>query len=136
MTRDEAKHLLPIIKAFSEGKTIQRIEKYNGMDCAVDIKSADINFDSYPSEYYRIKPTPKYRPFKDAEECWNEMLKHQPVGWIKNRKGSYNCITCVNKESDEECVSFSGDECDFEYLFEDAKFYDGAPFGVKEESEG
>ena len=81
MTRDEAKHLLPIIKAFSEGKTIQRIEKYNGMDCAVDIKSADINFDSYPSEYYRIKPTPKYRPFKDAEECWNEMLKHQPVGW-------------------------------------------------------
>ena len=46
MTRDEAKHLLPIIKAFSEGKTIQRIEKYNGMDCAVDIKSADINFDS------------------------------------------------------------------------------------------
>lgn len=26
---------------------------------------------------------PAYRPFKDKEECWNEMLKHQPFGWTK-----------------------------------------------------
>lgn len=29
---------------------------------------------------YRIKPEPKYRPFKDAKECWQEMQKHQPFG--------------------------------------------------------
>lgn len=34
---------------------------------------------------YRIKPEPKYRPFKDAEECWQEMLKHEPFGYTYDR---------------------------------------------------
>ena len=30
------------------------------------------------------KIEPKYRPFRTKEECWNEMLKHQPFGWVKH----------------------------------------------------
>lgn len=29
---------------------------------------------------------PSYRPFKNQEECWNEMLKHEPFGWVKKNK--------------------------------------------------
>ena len=121
MTRQEAAKLLPIIQAFSEGKTIQRIEKYNGMDCAVDIKSNDINFDNYSSKYYRIKPSPTYRPFANAEECWNEMLKHKPFGWCKTEDGCYYPIISVD----------DGD--DFNSSFNSIRFADGSVFGIKEE---
>ena len=134
MTRKEVKNLLPILQAFAEGRVIQYRDNGVWKDITTEdgffTENAFVNVNDY-----RIKPEPTYRPFANAEECMQEMLKHYPVGWIKNRKGSYNCITCVNKESDEECVSFSGDECDFEYLFENDKFYDGAPFGIKVEEE-
>ena len=78
MTKEQAKALLPFIQAFSEGKTIQF--KSNGK--WVDLDSASFML---TPERYRIKPESKYRPFKDATECWQEMLKHQPFGWEKRR---------------------------------------------------
>ena len=67
MKRTNAKELLPIIKAFSEGKTIQ----YSNNDKKwVDIESPSFN---YEPSLYRIKPELKYRPFKSVEECWEEM---------------------------------------------------------------
>ena len=132
MTRQEAAKLLPIIQAFSEGKTIQRIEKYNGMDCAVDIKSNDINFDNYSSKYYRIKPSPTYRPFANAEECWNEMVMHQPVGWVKHNIDEYRAlVTVVNNHG---CF-ISSDKRLFLELFENFTFIDDSAFGVKVEEE-
>lgn len=74
MNRKESAELLPIIKAFSEGRVIQIKTVDKGWQ---DIHFA--SFDSNPKDY-RIKPEPEYRPFKDAEECWNEMAKHQPFG--------------------------------------------------------
>lgn len=76
MDRKQAKELLPIIQAFAEGKEIQAYnpatnEWYDKYEC--------VNF-SAESPKYRIKPKPKYRSFKDAEECWQEMQKHQPFG--------------------------------------------------------
>jgi len=127
MNRDEAKQLLPIIKAFSEGKEIER-RSFGEKQW----KEANYIVHTDCNEY-RIKPSPKYRPFANAEECMQEMLKHQPVGWVKH-DGIKEQITCV-REGDGECISFSGVDFDLEYLFENAKFYDGAPFGVKEESD-
>ena len=82
MRRNEAKELLPIIQAFAEGRPIQCKLK--------DCKTAnwnDITEDYHAflplSLQYRIKPEPKYRPFQNAEECWEEMQKHEPFGWIK-----------------------------------------------------
>lgn len=77
MTREEAKALLPIIQAFSEGKTIEYLTTRNEW-----VELEDPEF-SYSASIYRIKQEPKYRPFKDAKECFEEMKKHEPFGWIK-----------------------------------------------------
>lgn len=82
MTRKEAKQLLPIIQAFAEGKTI---EVRVGNDSWV---KTDEVYGGRNNDYdYRIKPEPKYRPFKDAEECWQEMQEHQPFGGLKQTRG-------------------------------------------------
>ena len=92
MIREQAKELLPIIQAFAEGKTIQFRTNNRSW---VDLLDNDIEINALFE--YRIKPEPKYRPFKSQEECWNEMLKHQPFGWIKCDEGYLN-ITYVGDE--------------------------------------
>ena len=115
MTPQIAKELLPIIKAFSEGKTIQ----YSNIDKKwVDIESPSFN---YEPSLYRIKPEQKYRPFKSVEECWNEMQKHQPFGWVIDENKSYSPLLSINNKKD------------FSYMFKYYKFVDGSPFGIKEE---
>lgn len=72
---------------------------------------------------------PSYRPFKTKEECWNEMLKHQPLGWIKSKKGNiFNIIALYHDE-------IKLNECEYGYseLSENYMFMDGTPFGIKEE---
>ena len=115
ITREKAKELLPIIKAYSEGKKIQF---FNGVEW-VD-KEEILFFDDEPNRY-RIKPNKKYRPFKNSQECWEEMQKHQPFGWIKNENGAYFSL------------SFIDNTTDLEYQFNKYKFTDGEPFGIKEE---
>lgn len=75
MNRQEAKKLLPIIQAYAEGKTIQ-VKAIDGI--WYDDEDM-VKFDSSPQNY-RIKPEPKYHPFKNKKECWNEMQNHQPFG--------------------------------------------------------
>ena len=124
MNRKEAAELLPIIKAFSEGKVIQ-VKQTSGEW----ISSSHISLDGDP-KYYRIKPEPTYRPFKDAEECWQEMLKHQPFGWVKEKER--NVRTIINYIHNDG-VMFSCGSVLFERLFDIYTFADGTPFGVKVE---
>ena len=132
MTREEAKELLPIIQAWAEGKNIQFLSDGEWHD----INQAD--FTCYPDKY-RIKPEPKYRPFKSQEECLQEMLKHQPFGWLKSKmNGRFSCIgevygsdefeTVYIALSTSESLSRSSDS-----MFEQYTFYDGTTFGIKEE---
>ena len=133
MTREEAKELLPIIQAFADGKTI---EIYDGEWNTIPFK--DPHFNCKPS-CYRIKPEPKYRPFKTKEECWNEMLKHQPFGWLKSKKnGRFHCIgeVCGSDEFETVYVALSTSESlsrSSDSMFEQYTFVDGTPFGTKEE---
>lgn len=131
MTREEAKELLPIIKAFAEGKEIQY---RTCSDKWEDIKENErVNFTSPPSDY-RIKPEPKYRPFKNQEECWDEMLKHQPFGWIRNNDAQhlYN-IDSIGHNSNGIYINKS--LLYFDTAFNTCNFVDGTPFGIKEESD-
>ena len=122
MTREEAKELLPIIQAWAEGKNIQFLSDGEWHD----INQAD--FTCYPDKY-RIKPEPKYRPFKSQEECWDEMLKHQPFGWIKRINGNdLFRISSVNCGGITTLVYYR-----FSISFEQFTFIDGTPFGIKEE---
>lgn len=131
MNRNQAKELLPIIKAFSEGKEIEGLYKETKSPW---FKIKDMDFNG--GIIFRIKPDPKYRPFKDAEECWQEMLKHQPFGWVKStdNKDSEVFIHCT-AITKEDGILTSIDEISFPYcdMFNNYTFADGTPFGIKEE---
>lgn len=133
MTREEAKKLLPFIQAFSEGKKIQWLKPDN--DEWIDVVGGDnVDFEDL-TEFnvaYRIKPEPKYRPFANAEECIEEMKKHQPFGWVKD-KYSFYPIGMIVANFRKECIKCYGTWFTPEQMFKDATFLDGAPFGIKEE---
>ena len=117
MVREQASEFLPIIKAFAEGKAVEYLNNEKRW-----VEGYDLSFWLRPQDY-RIKPDnteQKYRPFKIKEECWNEMLKHQPFGWLINRDDQY-----INPLS-------IGDGKDFVNWFNLYTFADGAPFGIKE----
>ena len=114
------------MQAFAEGKVIQVNYKTGGWeDCAEPL------FNGKPRSYH-IKPEPKYRPFKDAEEGWTEMLKHQPFGWIKSKEdGSRSLITLIISEEniDINCIGgFNSDK-----IMKRFTFADGTVFGILEE---
>ena len=83
---------------------------------------------------YRIKPEPRYRPFNNARECWNEMQKHQPFGWVKYKDGSTtNKFMFICDISDKEATFNNCIEFTYYSFLEDYVFADGTPFGVLEE---
>ena len=135
MNRKEAKQLLPILIAFAEGKVIEHRTKTSaieGTDVPNDwVEVKDMGF--WNNIEYRIKPEQKYRPFKDKEECWQEMLKHQPFGWVKCKEdGSLGLITLIISE---ENIFINGIGCNSERTMREYTFADGTPFGVKLEEQ-
>lgn len=125
MTREEIKILLPVIKAYAEGKEIE-------------LKDLDGNWKNTsslsfckPPENYRIKSEVKCRPFKNAEECWQEMRNHSPFGWVKFKGEETSYMHCQAIE--DRGVLYNSDAQTFEYMLNDFTFIDGSPFGIKEE---
>lgn len=132
MTREEVKQLLPIWVAYAEGKVIECRTKPGTISSVIPnewTKMKEIVF--WNGIEYRIKPEPKYRPFKDEEECWQEMLKHQPFGWVKCKEdGSLGLITLIISE---ENIFINGIGCNSERTMRGYTFADGTPFGILEE---
>ena len=128
MTKEEVKELLPIMQAFAEGDEIQYRNNYNEW---IDVKTGEGLCFTRPSSCYRIKPEPKYRPFKSQEECWQEMLNHQPLGWIKDKEdGYYSMVAMV----DNVVIRISGNKDWFiDEIMNNYTFADGTPFGIKED---
>lgn len=129
MTREEAKELIPIIQAFAEGKEIE--SRCIKGDKSLWYDDEDPTFDN--DLEYRIKPEPKYYPFANVEECWNEMKKHQPFGWVKdNKDGHYALVTSVLTDEKEVYIDgISG--LNLYTAINYYTFVDGTPFGVKVE---
>ena len=130
MTREKVKELLPILEAYANGKTIQYCnQEYHWEDVKPD-EHLDFSKDVIN---YRIKPEPKYRPFNSPEECWEEMQKHQPFGWVKSEEMKFN-IVCIRPNGTVRAVINNGIYNSW-YSFKDSfrlKFIDGTPFGIKE----
>lgn len=129
MTREEVNKLLPIIQAFSEGKTIQ--SKCIADDIPLWWNDNNPTFDVNNFDY-RIKPEPKYRPFANAQECLEEMKKHQPFGWVKD-KYSFCPIEMIAANFSKECIKCFETWFTPERMFKDSTFLDGTPFGIIEE---
>lgn len=150
MTREEANNILPILQAFAEGKTIE-MSSLNGW-----VSQNDLRMDLLKSNprVFRIKPESKYRPFKNSDECWQEMLKHQPFGWVKaipnkeykakyypNSKDNTALYYQIQKiapgyikydDIDDYCEVGEQDKS-YEDVFKVITFADGTPFGILEE---
>ena len=73
-----------------------------------------------------LELTEGYRPFKDKNECWNEMLKHQPFGWMCGKSNYKQIQVVVNSGVKFVDVFFTFDEA------VDYTFADGTPFGIKQ----
>ena len=135
MDRNQAKEFYPILQAFAEGRVIECRTKpsaVKGTDVPNDwTEMKEIEF--WNNTEYRIKPESKYRPFKDTKECWQEMQKHQPFGWIIGKEGGYHSLI-TSIIADEEEVDINGiSGFVLDEIMEHYTFADGIPFGVKEE---
>ena len=123
MTREEARKAAEVMLAYANGEEIE-IAYSNSSYQTVTSPEFD-----WGKVEYRVKPKPTYRPFKDNEECWNEMLKHQPFGWIRGNI-KYYLISTFNDVG----IWLSGKVI---YTFRESidkfAFADGTPFGIKEE---
>ena len=125
MTKEETKQRIAVMQAYVDGKQVQvydiSLSKWFDTDAPSWITSRQ----------FRIKPEPPYRPFRNAEECWQEMLKHAPFGIMssKNRK-DYMSFMSLNDEGCDFC-GYEGEN--FESAFDDIQFADGTPFGIKED---
>lgn len=139
MNRKEAAELLPIIQAYAEGKTIQTKNGNGWID--IDGDYDGLNLDSLIGyqDCFRIKPEATYRPFANAEECWNEMLKHQSFGYVYFADDNlyHNIIMLAPEQGCHEayirignCTVRGLEEC-----FRIFTFADGLPFGVKVEED-
>lgn len=128
MKRENVKKNIGIISAFADGKTIQILNERGEWVDLTEREGLPIGILEEEPNNFRTKPEPKYRPFKDAEECWQEMLKHQPFGWVKEKERN------VRTEIDyiqNDGVMFSCGSVLFERMFDIYTFADGVPFGVK-----
>ena len=124
MTREEVKEMLPVFKAFAEGKTIES-------RCIKGVTSLwyDDKDPSFDDDFeYRIKTEPKFRPFKNAEECWQEMQKHQPFGWVKSTL--FKDLDLVQRVT-TLYVEINRDIIDYKDALEKFTFADDTNFGVK-----
>lgn len=152
MTREEAIKLLDNTKVFVKNKSEEIQEKLFDIGFNWDDKpnkevkyinspflfiydtrmltySNDVNwFYNHPNKeitaevILNITIEPKYRPFKDAAECWQEMLKHEPFGWLKSKNDNYlNVLESINNAKN------------YQYIFDNYTFADGTPFGIKED---
>lgn len=167
MTKEEIKKFLDNTKVYVNGKS-EEIQKklfsfgyYWYPDKLPKVTSTEMPFlfiasdgITYSSDMYYFKHhkyteitaeqilslelTEGYRPFKDKNECWNEMLKHQPFGWVKSKDdGDFSLIGYVQLDShfEDVMVTFAASEQlarSATSLFEKYIFADGEPFGIKE----
>ena len=131
MTIKEIRNAAKVMEAYANGKKIQFLDEYNNW---IDVTNPTFNWSIY---IYRVKPEPKYRPFKNQEECWDEMHKHSNFGWIKgNVTGEYKQIVRIYNYKSELIfnIGYNGSaDYSSETLFNSYTFADGTPFGIKEE---
>lgn len=131
MKREDIKAMLPILQAFADGKVIQMLDNRSIWTDLTEGEGLPIGTLREEPNSFRIKQEPNYRPFKDAEECWAEILKHHPFGWLKSDECFYNIVSVSN--IDVSMANVSGDivTLDFSEVMEDNTFADETPFGIK-----
>ena len=111
VNESKAKELVNTLQSFLDGTLTDR----NGFSVG---NSIDLE------QKYCIPALP--HQFENAEECWKEMGKHFPFGWVKFLYSDNYClITGVS----DEIVICADEEYSFESMLNHFTFADGTPFG-------
>lgn len=132
MNRKEAAELLPIIKAYAEGRIIESSSITDVSKAWREVTEFPVGMIKYFK--FRINPEPKYRPFANAEKCWQEMQKHQPFGWVKDKKDVHHRVLITAVDDDTCGMSLNGNAAwSLSGIMDLFTFVDGTPFGVKVE---
>lgn len=133
MTIEETKKAIEVMQAFVDGKKIEfRCDDLSEWEEVIE------PFWCFGKCDYRIKPEPRYRPFKSAEEVMEAIKEHGDWLVFHDPKGDYyhhiSAVLPERKDLGEPLrVRFNGgthriDPEDYTFY----KFADGTPFGVKE----
>ena len=132
MIRENVKKNMDIISAFAEGKDIQILNERDKWVDLTEREGLPMGTLEETPDIFRIKPELKYRPFANAEECWAEMQKHQPVGFMKfkDTEIGYYMLTGITRGVG---VGINDSLFSYDRVFDDYTFADGLPFGVKVE---
>lgn len=159
MTRKEIDKFLANTKVYVNGKSKEIQEKLFSLGYKWNNESTDVNSTESPFLYIYKYPRithgcdmcvfikhkhreitaeeilsieitePAYRPFKSKDECWNEMLKHKPFGWLKSMHVYYS----VSSVDDVHVWLDHKAYFTFGKTFNEFKFADSTPFGIKKE---
>lgn len=73
---------------------------------------------------------PSYRPFRDNKECWDEMQKHQPVGWLIEKISESQAIV---QSMWDNAIYIRDIPRTYKEAMRMYTFADGSPFGVVED---
>ena len=132
--KNDIKRILPLLQEMEEGKTLQIKTRNGWIDVDADKDGVNVDYLLNDGITVRIKQEPKFRPFKDAEECWNEMQKHQPFGWIKaNDDDVVNKFIIIDALRNEGIAVRTNIRFNYHELLEYYTFADRTPFGIIEE---
>ena len=124
MTREETREAVKVMVAYANGKGIQYLDDNNKW---IDTPNPVFDWSRWA---YRVKPEPKYRPFKTQEECWQEMHHHPDFGWVAAQDSKV--IYHINIVGDGY-IHIDGSSIVFSTAYSEYEFLDGTPFGIMEE---
>ena len=130
MTREEARKAAEVMLAYANGEEVETLCS-NGKYVFTKTPSF-----TWGMAEYRVKPKLTFRPFKTQEECWQEMIKHQPFGWVfsKNKEAiTFVYYISINYIRVNDGYTLNGWTFDYEEMFDKYTFADGTPFGIKED---
>lgn len=117
--------MIAVMQAYADGKKIE----------ALSTRSNKWKYCPHPIwewNYidYRIKQEPKYRPYKDAAECFKDVQKHG--GWII-AEGQYQLITGIGRSYDPDIVRINESNWRITDLVDAVWADDGSVCGVLKE---
>ncbi len=132
--KNDIKRIIPLLQKMAEGKTLQMNSINGWIDVDADKDGVNIDYLLNNGINVRIKREKKLRPFKNAEECWKEMQKHKPFGWIKPKDDDIiSKFILIVSLSNEGVTVRANINFIYHELLEHYTFVDGTPFGIIEE---
>ena len=131
MTKEEQERLdyqINVMQAYKEGAEIEYMKECLFEESWVTTSEPAWNWSACD---YRIKPKPKYRPYKNAQEFLKDLEEHK-MYIFNNGTGEYLIPTSITNKGIEFTQSGKNVSYSWGLLFIGFKWQDKTPCGIKE----